>query len=145
MEGYKKLYRSSADRLIAGVCGGLGEYFEIDPLFFRIVFLILAFMGGTGILLYLILVLIMPKEGQSRSGGFTDVGERVQEIADEMKSRRAWSPERRRNTLGLALIILGFLLFLNQIFPAYIRWDVFWPLVIIAIGIFILARHRRHD
>ncbi len=142
METYRKLYRSETDRILAGVCGGLGDYFEIDPLLFRIVFLILAFAGGSGILIYLILILIMPRAGDKRGAGFTDVGEKAQEIAAEIKSHRAWSPERRRNTLGIILIILGLLFFLNQVFPYFVRWDVFWPLVVIAAGIFILA--RRH-
>ena len=51
----KKLYRSETDRKLAGVCGGLGEYFDIDPVIFRIIFVVLLFMGGFGFLLYLIM------------------------------------------------------------------------------------------
>jgi phage shock protein PspC (stress-responsive transcriptional regulator) len=55
-----RLHRSIADRKIAGVCGGLGEYFELDPVFFRIGFVILAFACGAGILLYAALWLLLP-------------------------------------------------------------------------------------
>lgn len=51
----KKLYRSETDRKLAGVCGGLGEYFDIDPVIFRIAFVALFFVGGFGLLLYLIM------------------------------------------------------------------------------------------
>ncbi len=51
----KKLYRSETDRKLAGVCGGLGEYFDVDPVFFRIAFVVLFFAGGFGLLLYLIM------------------------------------------------------------------------------------------
>ena len=51
----KKLYRSETDRKLAGVCGGLGEYFDIDPVIFRIIFVTLFFVGGFGFLLYLIM------------------------------------------------------------------------------------------
>ena len=56
-----RLHLSSADRKIAGVCGGLGEYFALDPIFFRIGFVILAFACGAGILLYLALWLLLPR------------------------------------------------------------------------------------
>ncbi|MCG3164610.1 MAG: hypothetical protein POELPBGB_00369 [Bacteroidia bacterium] len=56
----KKLQRSN-DSKIFGVCGGLGEYFDIDPTIIRIVFLVALVTFGTGLLLYLILALVMPK------------------------------------------------------------------------------------
>ncbi|MFA5060599.1 MAG: PspC domain-containing protein [Candidatus Omnitrophota bacterium] len=51
----KKLYRSETDKKIAGVCGGLSEYFDIDPVIFRILFAALFFVGGFGLLLYIIM------------------------------------------------------------------------------------------
>ena len=51
----KKLYRSETDRKIAGVCGGLGEYFNVDPVIFRIIFVVLFLYGGIGLLAYLIM------------------------------------------------------------------------------------------
>ncbi|HMR73069.1 MAG TPA: PspC domain-containing protein [Candidatus Saccharibacteria bacterium] len=63
----KKLYRSEKDRKIAGVCGGLGEYFDIDPVIPRIVFLVLLVGAGSGILLYLVFWFIMPTESEITS------------------------------------------------------------------------------
>lgn len=51
---------SARERMIAGVCGGLGEFFELDPVLFRAAFLVLAVIGGLGILLYLALWLLIP-------------------------------------------------------------------------------------
>ncbi|MDD3731047.1 MAG: PspC domain-containing protein [candidate division Zixibacteria bacterium] len=57
----RKLYRSLTDRKLAGVCGGLGEYFDIDPTLVRIITVVLAIGGiGTGILLYIIAWIIIP-------------------------------------------------------------------------------------
>jgi len=56
----KRLHRSMQERKLAGVCGGLGEYFELDPVLFRAAFVVLAFAGGLGILLYLALWLVVP-------------------------------------------------------------------------------------
>jgi len=59
----KKLYRSKTNRKIAGVCGGLGEYFNVDPAIFRVVFLLLLLPGGLpGFVPYLIFWYVMPKE-----------------------------------------------------------------------------------
>ena len=56
----KRLYRSQRDKKIGGVCGGLGEYFNLDPVIFRIVFIVLLFIGGFGALLYLIMWFVVP-------------------------------------------------------------------------------------
>ena len=56
----KRLRLSANERMIGGVCGGLGELFELDPILFRAAFLVLAFLGGLGILLYVVLWLLMP-------------------------------------------------------------------------------------
>jgi phage shock protein PspC (stress-responsive transcriptional regulator) len=61
-EPRKRLTRSREDRVIGGVCGGLGRYFGIDPVFFRIGAIALAFVGGAGVLLYLAALLLMPTE-----------------------------------------------------------------------------------
>lgn len=58
----KRLYRSEKDRVAGGVCGGLGEYFAVDPIWFRIGFVVLAIGGGSGILIYLLMWLIVPPE-----------------------------------------------------------------------------------
>ncbi|MDD5098428.1 MAG: PspC domain-containing protein [Candidatus Pacebacteria bacterium] len=64
----KRLYRSKENRMIFGVCGGLGEYFEIDPLIVRILFILLSLTGGTGIVLYFVLAIIVPNEGERKNG-----------------------------------------------------------------------------
>ena len=59
---YKKLYRSEEDKMIGGVCGGLGEYFEIDPTLIRLLFALIFFGYGAGLMLYIFLWIIMPTE-----------------------------------------------------------------------------------
>ena len=63
----KQLRRSRNDRVVAGVCAGLAEYFGIDVYIVRLVFAALAILGGTGILLYLVAWLILPETGESAS------------------------------------------------------------------------------
>lgn len=56
----KKLYKSATDKKIFGVCGGLAEYFEVDPTVIRLIWAILAFCGGVGGVAYLVAALVMP-------------------------------------------------------------------------------------
>jgi len=60
----KKLYRSSTDKKLCGVCGGLGEYFELDPTIIRLLWVIFTFCGGAGLIAYIISALIMPQQNQ---------------------------------------------------------------------------------
>ena len=57
----KKLYRSGENKVLGGVCGGLGEYFDIDPILIRLAWVIAIFVLGTGLLAYLIAWIIIPR------------------------------------------------------------------------------------
>lgn len=57
---YKKLYRSRNDRMVAGICGGLSDYFGIDPAWVRLLFILLFFAGGSALLVYLVMWVIIP-------------------------------------------------------------------------------------
>jgi len=64
----KKLYRSGENRVLSGVCGGIGEYFEIDPVIIRLIWVILTIvsLGIGGILAYILAILLMPKNPKHR-------------------------------------------------------------------------------
>jgi phage shock protein C len=62
---YKRLYRSGQERMLLGVCGGIGEYFSVDPTLVRAIFVALALVGGGGLLLYIILAVVIPLEPES--------------------------------------------------------------------------------
>lgn len=59
--GNKKLYRSSTNSMLAGVCGGIGEYFNIDPTLVRLAWVLFSVLGGAGVLAYIIAAIIIPK------------------------------------------------------------------------------------
>lgn len=58
----KKLYRSRSNRMLAGVCAGIADYFNVDPTIVRLIFVVMALAGGPGLIFYLILALIIPEE-----------------------------------------------------------------------------------
>ena len=64
----KKLYRSREQAMLAGVCGGIGEYFEIDPTLVRLVWVVLGFCGSLGLWAYLIAAVIIPQRPQYIEG-----------------------------------------------------------------------------
>lgn len=151
MNNVKKLYRSKTDRIIFGVCGGLGEYFEIDPLVIRILFLLLTVTGGAGIILYLVLAVIIPSEEsvKSKNGNGRKINEiveetreRAQEFAGEVK-RKEWI-FGAKNIIGLIIVLVGLNILFGQVFRsspfAFINWGVIWALVIIFIGFRIVSK-----
>ena len=62
----KKLYRSSTNSMLAGVCGGIGEYFNIDPTLVRLAWVLFSVLGGAGVLAYIIAAIIIPSEANVR-------------------------------------------------------------------------------
>ncbi|HOZ81169.1 MAG TPA: PspC domain-containing protein [Candidatus Woesebacteria bacterium] len=61
MENIKKLFLSDKEKMIAGVCGGIAEYFDLDPTIVRVLFVILGLWGGIGLILYIAMMIIVPK------------------------------------------------------------------------------------
>lgn len=66
MSNSKRLYRSRTERQVAGVCGGLAEYFKLDPTLVRIIFILITLFGGPGLVLYIILWLVLPDESKAK-------------------------------------------------------------------------------
>jgi phage shock protein C len=62
MDATRKLYRSKTNRHLAGVCGGLAEYFNLDATLIRVLFVLLAVLGGSGVVLYVAMWIIVPKQ-----------------------------------------------------------------------------------
>jgi phage shock protein C len=60
----RKLYRSRTNRKLAGICGGLAQYFNLDATLIRVLFVVLAVLGGSGLVIYLVMWIIVPNEPQ---------------------------------------------------------------------------------
>ena len=157
----KRLYRSRSDRMIWGVCGGLAKYFDMDPTIVRVIAVLTIFFGSLGIWAYIILAIIVPLEESKVTTPKETVRENVEEMKEtaselgrEIRSTLAGEEgeseegakvhHRRRNLLGIILIVLG-VLFLLGSFNLFwwFRWSNLWPLVIVAIGVLIILSTRR--
>jgi len=149
----KKIYRKIDDCIIAGVCGGVADYFEIDETLVRIIFVILTIGGGSGILLYLVLWLVIPKEGKENKNinwegnvkeFAQDVSNKAKTVAKEFKKEikvEKIKPEKRSGSFfGLALILWGGILLIDKLVPMVIRWDYVWPGILIFLGGYLMLR-----
>lgn len=58
----KRLYKSSTDKKVCGVCGGIANYFDVDPTVIRLIWVIFTLVGGSGLIAYIIATIIMPDE-----------------------------------------------------------------------------------
>jgi phage shock protein C len=118
------LRRSQTDRVIAGVCGGLGRYLGIDPVMLRIAFVLLLVTGGAGFLLYVIAWIAIPEQAEGE-----DLGP-----APEPRGDLWWF-------VGVGLIALGGVLLIDRLVPWFDR--VVGPLVLVAVGVAVLYRGTR--
>lgn len=149
----RQLYRPIKNRVIAGVCGGLAEYFNIDPAIIRILCVILAFTG-TGFLAYIIAWIIMPDERniekttyessnawQDSAGGSFDSFDDGKNSWDR-PAKAKYDSEKNKFAIGALLVGLGALLLIKQIFPHF-GLQFFVPLLLVGIGAAIIYRGRR--
>lgn len=85
MDEPRRLYRSETDRMIAGVSGGLGEFFGVDPTLVRVAFLVLALMGGAGIPIYLAMWIIVPNASRVGVASRETAGDAAGEMRDAVQ------------------------------------------------------------
>ncbi|MDD5738895.1 MAG: PspC domain-containing protein [Candidatus Pacebacteria bacterium] len=139
-EEIKKLHRSKNDRVIAGVAGGLGEYFSVDPVLFRILFIFLILWGGAGILFYLILIFIIPREdGQSATETIKEVADEIRDKTKDVSQQSWWTS--RKHVLGVVIMLAGLIFLLNQLFPMrFLKFNFVWPIIVMLIGFFVILK-----
>lgn len=137
----RKLYRSRKDKMIGGVAGGLGDYFDIDSTLIRIIFIVALVVGGSGILAYIILWIVVPEEPYPENvSASANSQDNSTESKEEASTRMHKEHEPRRNNLGgVILIVLGFI-FLGQNFIPWFHFGDYWPLILIVIGISLLLK-----
>ncbi len=144
----KRLYRSQNQNMLGGVCGGIAEYFDVDVTLIRLLWILFIFVGGGGILAYIIAWVIIPEGPYGYNSEKKTIIERENDIDDEdcATSERTEATIETNNgqrLLGLILILLGVYFAVWQFFPRYILrdfWTVFWPVLLIAVGIIFLSR-----
>lgn len=133
----KKLFKSRQNRIIDGVCGGIGEYFDVDPIIVRVLWVLLTLLGGSGLILYIIAMIIMPSNPEH-------VGK------PQSETMVAAGPDRRRYW-GIVLILVGVFVLIErtEMFAGISLWGFsktfLFPISLIVIGLMFIYVHTRKD
>ena len=122
----KRLYRSTSNKIVGGVCGGLGEYLDVDPVLVRVITVLLFLSTGFGILAYIVAWIIIPKRPLE-----------VEPIPVNHEYS-SWS----RYLPGLILMAIGVILLIRESW-FWFDWEEFWPVVLIVVGLLLIFRRSR--
>ncbi len=136
-----RLHRSSSEKMLAGVSGGLAESFDVDVTLVRVGWVVLCFLtAGFALVGYLLLAIIMPRGNVGLSDSPRTARDEKAMAFGEEGSRRS----RRRDLLALVIISIGCVMLLSNFGVFWwLNWSVLWPLALIGIGAVILVR-RTH-
>lgn len=128
----KKLYRSKKDSIIAGVCGGIAEYFQLDSTLVRLLAILVVFLGGAGVIAYIVAWIIIPQnpEQETEPVELNDAPSEDSQV-DKDSKRHIWG--------GFVLIALGLFFLARSFFPRLIVVSL-WPIILIAVGIFLIIQ-----
>ncbi len=129
----KKLCKSSSNKVFAGVCGGVGDYLNIDPVIVRIIWLVSVFTYGVGVVAYIVAAIIMP---ECETSDIYDEDEKEDEKEDDPED-----VERRNKLLGGALVAIG-VLFIGRKFFYWIDTGFVFAAALIIVGAYLVFGKR---
>ncbi|MEW6701320.1 MAG: PspC domain-containing protein [Bacteroidota bacterium] len=147
----EKLYRSRRVRVFGGVAGGLAQYFNIDPIIVRVLFVVVTFFNGMGLLLYIILWIVVPEEPfEVAYQTKTEEQKKTEGQTVNDNTTNAWSAplESKKNgsgriVAGIILIALGLIFFADRFFLYFDFRDVIPVALVILGGLLILSSLKK--
>lgn len=139
--------------MIAGVCGGIAEYFDIDSTLVRLLTVLVVLIGGAGVIVYIIAWIVVPKNPDQVSDEVFEERENIKEkvkkgaknVIEEVKEHfeseeySHKSEKNRRILRGIIVIAIGLIFLLNTLFP-WVGWGRLWPVILIAVGVTIMIQ-----
>lgn len=143
----KKLYRSCKDKVLGGVAGGLGEYFEVDATLIRLVIALL-FLSGVGFVAYLLAWIIIPMDPSCENSktGAEEIEEKAEKVANEVLQATKKGEKKVKSEVsdlrfwaGLILVIWACGLLFQNI-SGISLWHDFWPVVFVFLGAIMIAK-----
>lgn len=140
------LYRSRTDTMVAGVCGGLGQYLGIDPVLIRLFFVLLTLGGGSGVLIYLICWVVIPLEGEAATTGVDEMTVQTRKLGAEMTAAARTPHPQAALLVGATLLLFGTIALLRNLGMPWVGWlelNTLWPILLIGGGIALMLRQRK--
>ncbi len=152
----RKLTRDTRGAVLAGVAAGFGRYLDVDPVLARLGFVLLAFVNGLGVLIYLAGWALMPRdhaalaEGASGStptaAGFESLREAGSQFAAEVREATAHAASAQL-AIGSVLVVTGAVLLAHNLgwlhWPYWMRFETLWPLLLVALGLGLVFKSRK--
>ena len=138
----RRLYRCRENRMLAGVAGGVAEYFAIDASLVRLVWFASIFFGGLGVLLYVAMVFIVPLEPLTAEAAAAHAASAAATpLGHVHRPSSGWL----MTGFGVVLLVIGGIALLDVALPGWATWRQLWPIVFIAAGaVLLLTSMRRH-
>jgi phage shock protein C len=142
----RRLYRSSQNKVLAGVCGGLGEYFGVDPVIVRLLVVVFTLMGGAGLIAYIIAAIIIPSRDLGNiSGAYQQTygNEERPESNYERYSPESYEKDNRNTVLvlGLSLVAIGGLIAFRYFVP-WVPRELIFAVILVSLGAFIILKRK---
>ena len=137
----RKLYRSRKDRIIGGVCGGIANYFDIDPTLVRLAFIFILLFRGAGLLGYIIAWFIIP-ERPINDEILNEIEKRDNEEDSQEKEDAEDEREDNQKFFGVILVVLGGI-FLADIWLPFFYWKNLWAILLVGLGVSIIWKEVR--
>ncbi len=138
----KQLYRSQDNKVIGGVCGGLAEYLDVDPVIVRLICVLLFFMKAIGIIAYIVCMIIIQEAPygyyQKKESDFSE--EHSPEYTYENNNTER-NNEKNKLMLGIALIVLGAFIFAKKLFY-WFNFVNFGGIILVLAGLYIIVNGR---
>lgn len=132
----KRLYRSRKESMIAGVAGGLAEYFSIDPVLIRILFVVAVFLHGIGLFAYIVLWIVVPHqpaEYETAEGAEGPDAAGADTPSQTPDGNNGDAARRRASFGGYILIGIGMIFLADNLIPSF-HIGEYWPVILIALG-----------
>lgn len=150
MESQNRLTRSRTDVMIGGVCAGLGKYFKIDATLVRLIFVLLTLAGGSGVLVYFILWIVIPREDDTsvpaEGMNSAEFSRRANLMGQEMQQMVQQPNTRTIQIIGIGLVVFGLFYLVQNLGIPWLSWwndRLIWPALIIVVGALLLVRAFR--
>ena len=145
----RRLTRDTKNAVLGGVAAGFGNYIDLDPVLIRLIFIVLCLAGGSGLIIYIVAWLVMPRDDQEVAADgmpppadqfASEVKEAGERVVDNIRRSTADSG-RGRLIGGLILMVLGFLFLMNQFYALdWLRFRYLWPLVLVGVGVMLFIQ-----